>query len=384
MKFTELRYQDARTQAYLGSPSITRAPDGAFVAVHDYFGPGCPMSLEHEECLTSVYRSEDHGATWRNITHIGGAFWSTLFTHRGALWLLGTSQEYGSIVIRRSSDGGYSWTQPRDEKSGLLFRGGAGREKPNYHGAPVPVAVHRGRIYRAFEEYPVRGMGYLAHVISAPEDADLLDASAWVLSDPLGFHPDWERVKRVPRLPKSVWLEGNVVVTPAGGLVDIIRLDSPWATDTVAVMDVSPDGRTLSFNPETGFVPFPGGHAKFTIRRDPQTGLYLSLVNPNYDAAEGIRDQRNHLALSCSADLKTWRIVTDILACDCGWDKKTSAGSTGFQYADWVFDGPDIAALVRTGYGTGADRSHTYHDSNRITFHRIADYARLLGTRARA
>lgn len=382
MKLAELRYQDARTKAYLGSPSITRAPDGAFVATHDYFGPGCPMSLEHEECLTSVYRSEDDGATWRNITHIGGAYWSTLFTHGGALWLLGANQEYGSIVIRRSDDNGYSWTHPKDEKGGLLFRGGPFREKPNYHCAPVPAVVHRGRLFRAFEEYPVRGMGYLAHVISAPEDANLLDASAWRISEGLGFHPDWERVKRVPRLPKSVWLEGNVVVTPAGDLVDIMRLDSAWATDLVAVLNVSPDGKTLSFDPATGFVPFPGGHAKFTIRRCPRTGFYLSLTNPNCDAAEGVREQRNHLALTCSTDLKSWRIVTNILSDDCGWDKKTSAFYTGFQYADWQFDGDDIAALVRTGYGTGAERAHTHHDSNRITFHRIPNYVRLLKGKA--
>ena len=30
---------------------------------------------------------------------------------------------------------------------------------------------------------------------------------------------------------------------------------------------------------------FPGGHTKFTIHRDPKTGIYLSIVNPNTNIA---------------------------------------------------------------------------------------------------
>jgi hypothetical protein len=49
---------------------------------------------------------------------------------------------------------------------------------------------------------------------------------------------------------------------------------------------------------------------------------------------------------------------------------------TGFQYADWQFDGDDLIYLVRTSY----DGGHNYHDANRITFHRIEDFrTRVLG-----
>ena len=47
----------------------------------------------------------------------------------------------------------------------------------------------------------------------------------------------------------------------------------------------------------------------------------------------------------------------------------------GFQYVDWQFDGDDLIYLVRTAY----DGAHNYHDSNRITFHRLADFRRLIG-----
>lgn len=45
---------------------------------------------------------------------------------------------------------------------------------------------------------------------------------------------------------------------------------------------------------------------------------------------------------------------------------------TGFQYADWEFDGDDLIYLVRMSY-RGA---RNYHDSNRITFHRERNFRR--------
>ena len=108
MKFNQIKFQHPRTKTYLDGPSIIRLIDGTMLSTHDYFGPGCPKNHENEEHLTSVYRSTDDGATWSNLTHIANAYWRTLFTHQGDVYLIGTSQQYGSIVIRRSSDGGYT------------------------------------------------------------------------------------------------------------------------------------------------------------------------------------------------------------------------------------------------------------------------------------
>jgi hypothetical protein len=47
----------------------------------------------------------------------------------------------------------------------------------------------------------------------------------------------------------------------------------------------------------------------------------------------------------------------------------------GFQYADWLFDGADLIAVVRTAFdepdGTPA---HNAHDANYLTFHRVAKF----------
>lgn len=371
MRFTELRCQDPATRCYLGSPSLVRLPDGALVATHDYFGPGCPRNHEDEEHLTSVYRSEDGGHTWRNITHIANAYWSTLFIHRDALFLLGTSQQYGSIVIRRSDDGGFTWTHPRDEASGILFQGGPFRTTPNYHCAPVPVVEHHGRIYKAFEDFsPSTGNrrwwapDFLATVISVPSDADLLRADSWTQSNRLRLEPKELPPAWLP-MESPGWLEGNIVVAPDGTLRNLIRFHSNPHWDRAALMRVSPDGTELGLDPNNPFIDFPGGRSKFTIRRDRQTGLYYTLANGNADHDHP--SNRSVLSLYESDDLIRWRHQRTLLADDQNHSTGEAARKTGFQYVDWQFDGDDLIALVRTAYG-GA---HNFHDSNRITFHRI-------------
>ncbi len=373
MRGIEVRFQPERTRTYLGSPAIVRAPDGALVASHDYFGPGCPRNHEREEALLSVYRSEDEGLSWSCITHVMNAYWSSLFVHRGALYLLGVSQQYGSIVIRRSDDSGFTWTHPADEHSGLLARGGYYHDDPNYHCAPVPVLLHEGRLYRAFEECrgAVWGRGFRSLVLSAPEDGNLLEAATWTRTDPLGLDPAWLPAAW-PRLENPGWLEGNVVADPQGRLWNLLRLHSAPLADKAARIRILDQGRTLSFDPAAGFFDFPGGMTKFTIRRDPVTGLYLTLCNPNTDPA--CPTQRNVLALAVSGDLFSWRVVRPLMEDDTGLPWQQSLRLTGFQYADWQFDGHDLIALVRTAY-RGA---HNFHDANRIVFLRVPAFRDLI------
>ena len=380
MQFTELRYQDPATKTYLGSPSLVRLANGDLLATHDYFGPGCPLNHEGEEHLTSVYRSRDGGATWTNVTHIAGAFWNSLFTLDDAVYLIGASQQYGSIVIHRSTDNGNTWSHPADATSGLLFRGGSRHAPPNYHCAPVPVWIKDGRLYRAFEDntpinWPV---GFQACVISANIDTDLLDAANWMMSEKLPFDPAW-----LPddwgTLTKAGWLEGNVVEDRDGQLWDVLRLnaqvvDGPsWSLwNKAAMVKIEDGGRRLVFDPATGFIDLPGGHTKFTIRYDPQTDRYLTLSNGIADIAQP--SNRSVLSLYASRDLRVWTHCTVLLKDDLGLPPEVSAQQTGFQYVDWQFDGDDLIYLVRTAY----DGAHNFHDSNRITFHRLARFRRVI------
>jgi len=243
MKFNQVKFQDSRTRTYLGSPSLIRFDDGTILAAHDYFGKGCPKNHQQEEHLTSVYRSEDHGQSWQNTTHIANAFWSTLFKHRGDVYLLGCSQQYGSIVIRRSTDGGFTWTYPKDADSGLLLAGGAFREPPNYHCAPMPVVEKSGWLYRAFEDCTpcVWGTGFQSFTISAEVDANLLSAQSWTISNKIPFDPGWipdEWSHTGTQLEKPGWLEGNIVISPNDEIWNILRFNSRPLVDKAAIVKV--------------------------------------------------------------------------------------------------------------------------------------------------
>jgi hypothetical protein len=391
---SEVKYQPERARTRLGSPSIVRLPDGALLATHDYFGlPNCPKNHESEESLTSVYRSEDDGASWQNITHIMNCYWSSLFVHQGSVYILGTSQQYGSIVIRRSDDGGFTWTHPADAKSGLLFRGGIFHDPPNYHCAPVPVVLHQGRLYKAFEDCDplVWGVGFQACVISAPADADLLAAASWTMSNKIPFDPAWTPAEW-GAVERPGWREGNVVVAPDGELWNILTFEAtPLWQEKSPRIKIHDAGQRISFDPTSGYIDFPGSKAKFSIRQDPVTGKYLSLVN-NIASPDLLKDmlasgalntwvhrshlirQRNVMSLTVSDDLWNWRVVRTLMTDDTGLTPEDSIRLTGFQYVDWQFDGDDLIYLVRTAY-RGA---HNFHDSNRMLYGVLRNFRSLI------
>ena len=394
---SQVKYQPELTRTFLGSPSVVRLPDNALVVSHDYYGVGCPRNQESEESLTSIYRSEDNGATWVNITHIMNCYWSTLFYHNGALYIFGTSQQYGSIVIRRSDDGGYTWTHPTVDhpENGWLFPGGFYHDGPNYHCAPVAVTIHNGRIYKAFEDCTpcVWGTGFQACVVSAPVDSNLLDAKNWTMSNKLPFDPAWVP-KEWGRTLKPGWREGNVVADPDGQLWDIMTFEAgPLEKEYSARIKITDDGKTITFDPSKDYFELPGCKAKLTIRRDPVSGEYLTIGNAldNIDilrrwAVDGDDSftrfhkdhsmrQRNKVFVLASKDLWNWRRVKLLLQDESGLKPEDSIRLSGFQYTDWQFDGDnDIIFAVRSAYRGAAN----FHDANRIFYGTILNFRNLL------
>ena len=238
---------------------------------------------------------------------------------------MGTSAEYGHCVIRRSADGGKTWTCPDSPDSGLLFADGP------YHSAPVLVLIHRGRIWRGMED--AQGPGnwgshFRAFMMSAPLDADLLKSSSWTSTNRLGRNPAWLDNKF------GGWLEGNAVATREGDVLNILRVDYHPEGGKASVVKVSSDGRTASFDPATGFIDFPGGCKKFTIRYDPISKSYWSLTNYIRPRDKGGNPERtrNTLALTTSEDLRHWSVRSIVLY-------HSDVERTGFQYADLALRG---------------------------------------------
>ncbi len=350
-------HSPASSRQYIGSPSIAVLPNGEYVASHDLFGPGSTRKL------TLVFASGDRGQTWQKRAEIEGQWWSSLFVHRRALYLMGTSREYGYCVIRRSDDGGRTWTEPSDKDSGLLLDDG------RYHCAPVPVVTHKGRLWRGMEDAMGPGgwgQHFRAFMMSAPVAADLLKAESWTCSNRLGRDATWLGGRF------GGWLEGNAVATRQGHIANILRADYRPAGEKAALIEISDDGTRATFEPETGFIDFPGGCVKFTIRYDPRSKHYWSLTNHILAKHRSGNPERtrNALALINSPDLRHWTVRCIVLYHP---DTETHA----FQYVDWLFERGDIIAVSRTAYDDGLGGAHNQHDANYLTFHRFKGFRRL-------
>lgn len=95
---TVVDHSPASSGIYVGSPNIALLSNGDFIVSHDEFGG---KSSEHVRAVSHIFRSKDRWRTWHKIATIKAAFWSTLFLHRNALYLLGTDRHHGNPVIRR-------------------------------------------------------------------------------------------------------------------------------------------------------------------------------------------------------------------------------------------------------------------------------------------
>jgi hypothetical protein len=354
----------AHTGIYIGSPSICILPNGDYVASHDHFGPN---STEHERAVTAVYKSTNKGKSWKKISEINGQFWSNLFVHQNALYIMGTWKHHGNFIIRRSDDGGVTWTAPINNKNGLLFEG-------KYHTAPMPVIEHDGRLWRTIENrisHTSRmDIRHSIGVISISADADLLNAENWLATNFLPHDSTYFNGKF------NGWIEGNAIVTPEGNIVNILRVaTSEPGRDMVAVVNISHDGKTASFDPRKGFIDFVGGAKKFSIRYDEKSKRYWTLANMVKEEFSHLLAARvrNTLVLKSSPDLKNWSVHKILL-------EHSDVEKHGFQYVDWQFDGRHIIFLSRTAYDDEFGGARNYHDANYLTFHRIRNFRKFRKT----
>ena len=344
----------ASTRQFIGSPGLAILPDGRYLAKCDLFGPGAD---DEKSGTTRVFESRDKGRTWAHLADVRGMYWASIFVHRGAVYLLGTDREYGDLVIMRSVNEGKTWA-------------GSALRRGRFHCAPTPVVEHAGRLWRGTED--AQGPGgwgsmFRAFVLSAPVGADLLKADSWTASAPLPRDAAWNGGDF------GGWLEGNAIVAPDGSIVDVLRVAVSEPDSKAALVHISADGRTGTFDPQFDLIDFPGGATKFTIRFDARAKLYWALANdvpPDQRRADP-GSVRNTLALVSSPDLRHWTVRSVVL-------RHPDPVKHGFQYPDWQFEGGDIVFVSRTAFDDGLGGADNYHNANFLTFHRIHDFRSLL------
>jgi hypothetical protein len=356
-------HSPASTRIYLSSPSLIILPDGKYCATCDEFGPG---STERTSGVTHVFISGDRGKTWDRLPKVQPAFWSTLFVHHKALYLIGStnSGKDSRLIIRKSPDWGRSWSNPTGPADGLLL-------------PDVPVQTNAGNVTlchdrlwfaSVFDLLGPHGWGtsFRFFVMSAPLKADLLKDSSWTYSTPIVYNPTFLQGGF------HGMVEGTVTTGPSGWPVTLYRVDDRDPQEKALVGKVSRDGTVLGFDPLKDIINFPGGCKKFIVRFDRVSKVYWSLSNwvPKRHIGSNPERTRNTLALISSPDLYHWTIRAVVL-------HHPEVKYHAFQYVDFQFDANDLVALSRTAYDDGLGGANSFHNSNFITFHRFQNFRAL-------
>ena len=335
----------------LCSPSFVRHPDGYLLASMDLYENNAPQNL------TLIFRSDDNGESWHYVTDLFPCYWGKLFIHKGDVYMIGTSTEYGDMLIGRSTDGGKTFPAPS-----VLLRGSCSNKKAGVHRSPQNIIYHKGRIYVPFEWGAWKEGYHAAMYMSCDENADLLDADNWTVTEPLKYNEGWEGVAVGP---SSGCIEGTPVVAPDGRLLNIMRYDTPNTVPNY--------GLVLAFEINTNdpasqlkyshAIKLPGNMSKFMIKKDERTGAYYTIISRITDANQ-IRD-RSLLSLMISKDLENWELVADIFDY-----RHLDRTKNGFNYIAFEIEGDDIIFQSRTAL----NGARNYHDANYATFHKIENF----------
>ncbi|MBR4867140.1 MAG: exo-alpha-sialidase [Clostridia bacterium] len=328
---------------YLCSPCLARTQSGRLVAGMDLFGGQMAQNL------ILLFKSEDDGKTWRYMTDLYPFYWGSLFTHRGVLYMLGLTTEYGNLQIAASYDEGESWTAPVTlfYGSNVLCRYGG------VHRAPMHVVEDGGRLYTSCE-YGCWAMGsHLPAVLSVDRDADLLDPENWTRSELLHFDGEWKEAAGT----QGDTMEGNIVRDPDGKLYNYLR----WKVGSylrLKINEEDPDA-PLEF---AGIIPAPVSNSMFRVI--PHDGKYTWITNRVTEkvAAFGRGCQRSVLSVLESRDNRNFTLCYDVVN-----REEEDPEYTGFQYPVHLYEGDKLSLVVRSGF----NGAHNAHYANYSLFFRF-------------
>ena len=177
-------------------------------------------------------------------------------------------------------------------------------------------------------------------IYSVGENEDLMDINNWK-------HTAFFTLDGSLEGAEVSWgaIEGNLVVTPQGEIVDILR-HGPNKAVVLSVDKNNPEA-DLKFKE---FIDLPIAYSKFYIQQ--HDGIYYAMGNAS--------PFRNVLELYFSEDLHIWKKKKTLLDLS-----RYPARQTGIQYPTFFIENNELRTVLRVGF----NGANSYHDSNCITYH---------------
>ena len=324
---------------FLCSPSLARTGTGRLIAGMDVFGPAMGQNL------TLLFFSDDDGQSWHYLCDLFPFYWSNLFFHQNALYIMGLTTEYGNLQISRSLDNGVTWENPTTIQYGtnvLCATGGVCRE-------PMHLTEYNGRFYTSIGFGAWKAGGHNPAVLSIAADADPMVAENWSISDYLPFGGKWQEDAGV----KGDTIEGNLVKAPDGALYNYMR----WKKGELLKLRVNTED--LDAPLEYGAIEAaPTSNSMFRIIPHKDGYLFVSNRMSNVQ----MEFSRNALALFETKDLKEYHLVRDIINFEDQNPRKF-----GFQYPSFVKEENTLYLSIRSAF----NNADSFHNSNYILFTKI-------------
>lgn len=322
-----------------------------------------------EHSRVHIVRSGDGGQSWQAAAELP-YYAAVPWVHEGALYLFankgGSEFRNDDLLLLRSNDGGTTWSQPV-----TLFKG-------HFWNCHTGIVVRHGRIYWAVDDLSF-GMAWRGpRVVVGDLSADLMDAAAWRMSNPVPY-PGTPEALVNPLFADSAskYLEPNVI--DVCGKLRVLATVKPKGQSTTglcAVLDIADDGETVELQ-FTQFHPMPGGQLKFCVIRDDESGMFWATANLAVDAQELVELDRvgkdSSYREALGGNDRRWLMlfygVDGLNWFQAGCVARASDVSQSFMYATQVLDGDDLAIISRSNIG-GPNR----HDADCATFHRVRDF----------
>ena len=326
---------------FLCSPSLVRLPSGRILASMDVYGKEMPQNL------TLLFFSDDEGESWHYLCDLYPFFWGTLFMHRGKLYFLGQTTEYGNLQIIASEDEGEHFSEPVTlfYGSNVLCRYGG------CHRAPMHLVSFNGRLWTSMEYGCWRMGSHLPAVLSIREDSDLLVAENWTLSDFLPFEGEW----RERAGTQGDTIEGNLTVID-GKLYNLMR----WRGGEILKLCVDAE------KPESApifseILEAPVSNSMFRVLSHGDGFLLVSNPITERQRVTPCWSYRSILSIYKTKDFNAFTHLCDVVNCE-----EEDPTKTGFQYPAFLLEGNTLSLAIRSAFNS----ADTFHNSNYILFYR--------------
>lgn len=306
---------------YFSAPSIVSMGNSIYIS-YDLNGK------------TIIQRSNNKGVNWQKVSELDYGKNGALFVVDNILYLIGSSHNVDNCVILKSENNGVTWTVPNSPVNGLLLTSSSSNIVRT---TSSPAVIFNNRVYKSIEQIGANGNIKLGFMSASTDN--MMARTSWITTNYLEFDTSLSAFG-------TSWQDGKVLLTAQNNIINITSIKGGTG-NAVAILNISSDNKTATFDTENNPLTIPGGSKDFTIKYDAVSGKYWAITNliKNTNVIGNTSPDLvyNTLTLLSSSDLINWKAEKEIF-------HTSNYANQGFPYSDWIIVGNDIIGVTSVSW----------------------------------